>query len=683
MLKVSKLSKTILTSVSIRVFAVILVSSVLSYIHLYRTIEDGIKETLQKYVSERAKREDSLFSLAQRNHEILKAEAKRRFALKPFQGELARFDRLLRRLPDGTIRNKKELYDGSQAAGVFIPAGINITDELKHRVLVMIDLAETYGKAFRSRFQDTYFTTPENIMILYWPEVPNWTLEMKSDFDMSKEEYVWVADKAHNPLRKSVWTGLFYDKVGKTWMASLETPLDTNGSTVTIGHDVMLDELVGRVSSEHLQGTYNIIFRSDGNLIAHPQLLSAIKQNEGKLDLQTTSDHFLKEAFHTVKILPVLNNNESQIVEHSDGKNLLAFSKIEGPGWYFLTVFPHSLITTTALSGIIFVVLLALASLGIEVAFLYFGLKREVIEPLSELERSVARISRGEYLIRVEVNRTDEIGQLAESFNQMGQQIYDNEKSLQQKVDERTRESDEQRVALVQQSKMSALGEMAAGIAHEINNPLTIIASTSTFLKKLIQKGKYDPIIAEKCLSDIEKTITRITKIIQALKTVSRDTSDEEFVSVILRDIMDDVCGLCSEKFKNHGVKFMIDLSDPIYDHVIECRRIQISQIFINLLGNAYDAIEDLPERWIQIECKNLMDNIEFRITDSGPGIPKEIQEKIFQPFFTTKPIGKGTGLGLSLSISIVKDHKGTFNIDEENPNTCFVISLPIIRKAA
>ncbi|MBC7537711.1 MAG: GHKL domain-containing protein [Bacteriovorax sp.] len=250
-------------------------------------------------------------------------------------------------------------------------------------------------------------------------------------------------------------------------------------------------------------------------------------------------------------------------------------------------------------------------------------------------------------------------------------------------IKKRTDTIKDQQMNLVHASKMSALGEMAGGIAHEINNPLTIISSTCSFLKKLVAKEQLDPVVVKKCLDDIDKTIFRIAKIIQGLKTVSRDTSGEEFISVKLRDLMDDVVGLCSEKFKNHGISFIIDLSHPVYDQTIECRRIQISQIFINLLANSYDAIENLPERWIRIECKDLTDTIEFKIFDSGQGIPLDIQEKVFQPFFTTKPIGKGTGLGLSLSISIVKDHCGIFSIDNENPNTCFVMRLPYVRKAA
>jgi signal transduction histidine kinase len=241
----------------------------------------------------------------------------------------------------------------------------------------------------------------------------------------------------------------------------------------------------------------------------------------------------------------------------------------------------------------------------------------------------------------------------------------------------------EQQMHLAHSAKMSAIGEMAGGIAHEINNPLAIISANCSYLKKLIEKENYDPIHILKSLEDIQRTTLRMAKIVQGLKTLSRDTTNEEFGPAKLRDIIDDVHGLCSEKFKNNGVDFRIDLNEEIYDQIINCRRVQISQIFLNLLGNAFDAVEGLNECWIKVECKKIEQTFEFRITDSGNGISKDIQEKIFLPFFTTKPVGKGTGLGLSLSSSILRDHAGSFSIDNNCPNTCFIMTLPSARKAA
>ncbi|MBY0414499.1 MAG: GHKL domain-containing protein, partial [Bdellovibrionales bacterium] len=253
-------------------------------------------------------------------------------------------------------------------------------------------------------------------------------------------------------------------------------------------------------------------------------------------------------------------------------------------------------------------------------------------------------------------------------------------------VQERTDTIKDQQMRLVHAAKMSSLGELAGGIAHEINNPLAVIASSNKMLSRLLLNPEKDVSAADrekalKYFDNIDKTVIRITKIVQGLRVVSRDTEGEAFIDVVLRDLLTDVLGLCGEKFKNNGVLLNIDLNNVIYDTHISCRRVQISQVFINLLGNAYDAIENLDEKWIRIECEEARDGIEFRISDSGSGIPKEIQEKIFKPFFTTKPLGKGTGLGLSLSASIIREHDGNFSIDNSKANTCFLVNLPFTQK--
>jgi len=230
---------------------------------------------------------------------------------------------------------------------------------------------------------------------------------------------------------------------------------------------------------------------------------------------------------------------------------------------------------------------------------------------------------------------------------------------------------------LIQSAKFASLGEMASGIAHEINNPLAVISASVKCLKKASDKKKLTLEMLNEIVNDIETTVLRINKIVTGLRTVSKESSDNNKEPVILRDIFEDVLGLCAEKFKNNGAHLNINLEDFSFDNTIVGDRVQLSQVFLYLLSNAYDAIENLKDKWVKINVIEQKDNFEIKVIDSGGGIPENVQERIFDPFYTSKNIGKGTGLGLSLSKSIVEKNDGTLQIDIYQSNTCFVVRLP------
>ena len=221
---------------------------------------------------------------------------------------------------------------------------------------------------------------------------------------------------------------------------------------------------------------------------------------------------------------------------------------------------------------------------------------------------------------------------------------------------------------------------MAGGIAHEINNPITIISATVRVLRKKVERGLSNPEKLYTHFDTIDNTIVRISKIITGLRVVSREGYNDEAKPIMLVDIFNDVLALSTEKFKNKNIELRINLQHDIYQTILNGNRVQLSQVFLNLLGNAYDAIENTPNSWVQIDSALENEELTIRFIDSGLGIPKEMQEKILMPFFTTKEIGKGTGLGLSISTSIIKAHSGEFVIDDNIKNTCFKITLPIYR---
>lgn len=231
---------------------------------------------------------------------------------------------------------------------------------------------------------------------------------------------------------------------------------------------------------------------------------------------------------------------------------------------------------------------------------------------------------------------------------------------------------------LIKAERLSALGEMAAGVAHEINNPLAIISGKCSVALARINKDQpsefNDAFVRD--FNKITEMVARISKIIKGLKTFSRDGSKDPFEKAAVDDLVDETLILANDKIKTHDVSVHID---ELTHEIVECRATQIGQILFNLLSNSIDAIESRTQKWIRISAvKKTPDVVWISITDSGDGIPAELREKIMQPFFTTKPVGKGTGLGLSVSTAIIKDHGGRLWVDETCPNTRFVIELPI-----
>ncbi len=229
-------------------------------------------------------------------------------------------------------------------------------------------------------------------------------------------------------------------------------------------------------------------------------------------------------------------------------------------------------------------------------------------------------------------------------------------------------------VALVASAKMASLGEMAGGIAHEINNPLTIIMGIAGIVKKRIQIQNVDIEVVKEDLKKIEQTIGRISKIINGLRSFSRNAEGDAKIPAQISKIIEESLDLCREKFKNYSIELRVDCNN---EAIVNCRPSQISQVIMNLLSNAHDAVAGLAEKWVSLDISRIDNTIRIAVTDSGKGISKEIADKIMQPFYTTKAVGRGTGLGLSISKGIIDGHQGKFFYDSLSKNTRFVIELP------
>lgn len=226
---------------------------------------------------------------------------------------------------------------------------------------------------------------------------------------------------------------------------------------------------------------------------------------------------------------------------------------------------------------------------------------------------------------------------------------------------------------LIGTSKFAELGMMSAGIAHEINNPLAIIqARASQLLRIYNDPEKKEDLLAG--LNQILNTSDRIGQTIQGIREFVHGEENIGVREVNLRSLVEDVLAFTGQRMINHGVNLRLY---GLEHYIVIGNKVQLEQVILNLLNNSFDAIEFLPDKWIEMSVKPHSDKIQLFIKDSGSGIPQEVAAHIMEPFFSTKPVEKGTGLGLSLSSGIIEKLGGSLEYLSTESHTTFKLDIP------
>lgn len=239
---------------------------------------------------------------------------------------------------------------------------------------------------------------------------------------------------------------------------------------------------------------------------------------------------------------------------------------------------------------------------------------------------------------------------------------------------DRTREE----AQMLHHAKMRAIGELAGGVAHEVNNPLMIISGYSEMIIKII--GKPDPALdrVREISNRIIQTSRRIAFVIQALRNYSHDRFVEELEIHSIVGLTNQALALCKSKIQNAGVDLQVQLEDGY----VKSDGGKFLQVLLALIMNAVDAVSQQERKEILIQTRRVDDRVQISVLDNGVGVPEEFRERIFQPFFTTKAELQGTGLGLSVARTIVEKIGGNLRLDSSARNTTrFVIELPAEEK--
>ncbi len=492
----------------------------------------------------------------------------------------------------------------------------------------------------------------------------------------------------------------------------------------------ILDKVEENLEQHSLSSGYAFMFGNDANtVIGHKYRRNRNYQHISATDLTVRLDNYgtrLLEDHHQADLQQAVLNGETHFhyqypvgtwkisglapIEHE------FFNWVCGVGINDEDIFAP----VQDLKTILFWVSTALAIL---VAFLTYSVARQITNPVKKLTAGAAVLSGGDFTQRVKVSSGDEIGELAKTFNEMAcsleersQALLELNRQLEEKVQERTQkleatnrqmekayqELKDTQVQLVQSEKMASLGQLVAGIAHEIKNPLNFIYGNTDFLKKYMANLKQlIQLYQSKCqlntadqeavesyqkeinytfmledmdtlVRNFEEGAKRIHSIIEDLRAFSR-MDRHDFQTVDIHETITLALNLLQNQYRDR-----IEIHREFGDLPrVECHPGRLSQVFLNLIANACQAIPDQGDVWIRTFPRDGSAVIE--VLDNGNGIGPEHLGKVFEPFFTAKPVGAGTGLGLSISYGIIQDHNGTITVEsEKGKGSVFRVGLPL-----
>lgn len=680
--------KVVMKNMTIRLTLVILLISTISYFYFEHTITGQLKDQIQTYTNTKSKNE-SLYYGALRDDLTLVINHFNKKLKEPTHDLAINDLSSVVKMPDGSIRNNENTFNPKEDVAIYIPTGVTISAQYLKIITEAKNTITAHRQLVSDEIWQIWFVPQQNGLISYAPKSDRQKFYNKNaNFSDNQEIYYRLSETDLNPDRKMIWSKPYFDNNLKVWKMSLIAPVYQQEEQIgSFGIDILLSDINERINFKSNIGITAAIIDEGGNIISHPKFQTNILSNKGNFTIQEANDPTLNEVYTKISLISKLEKSITLATEHH--KKIVGIAKITNTPWFIITEQDTEYYATSLYGHLRFSIIISILSLIIEIFIIYRTLNKEVLYPIQDLIDSINHNMKNNFNSKISTKNNNELAEMTDNYNHLIDEIKKKEELitnyqniLEEKVSNRTmqlnaalKHADEANTKAVYTEKMASLGEMASGIAHEINNPLQIIQLSLSTLDKMTQKD-IDHERALKTVKKIDNTADRILEIIRGLDQFSNDKADLPLEEKNLLEIVQQSQEHTSAKLKDHQVSIEIKI-DPYLK--IFCLKTQIVQVFINLIQNSLDALENLSieHRWIHIRAEQNSSTVFVYFQDGGKGIPVDIQQKLMTPFFTTKEIGKGTGLGLSIIKGIMTKHRGSVHYDNQEKHTTFVLKFP------
>lgn len=686
----TSISRRFLISVGLLSIVVTTLAFLAAFFAFQQELERREIDYLQDYVTQRANQEERRFTdLAAAQRDAGQALRLRMARLGDVEVNRL-FEQLYPLQPDGTRRSRDAAFEGvkgeagdyTYGVGAYIRDGADVGLEERRALVAAYQVVPHFGEALVTKYDNFYFFTPRTRVVMFAPNRPDRLMfyrhEAPNDLDISQEQMTRITLAVENSSRGIRCTSLqrlLQDKVGERLATGCATPVDVGGWQVgAFGSSIDLRGYFLQAIGGTSRGSVNLITTAEGDLIAYPGFATAGKASEATLAAYER-DMGLRDLVQRIR----QKSPDRGVVRSPDGRYIVAYGKLKGPGWYFLIRYPARAVTLAAARSAAWILLLGLIAAAAQGALIMVMARRTIAYPLSKLaalaeaqrtaSKSPSETVPDPVLAGIEA-RTDEIGVLARALKSGREQVDHAMDDLEERVRDRTAELER-----ANQEKSRFLANMS----HELRTPLNgVVAVSETLAREQTTARGRD--LAELIVSSGRLLEQVLTDILDFSKIEAGELRLEQS-SFDVATLVNQICALHAES----AAAKRLDLSWRIDDGAAgrwNGDPVRITQILSNLLSN---AVKFTTAGHVRLHVGRRDSGLVFSVSDSGIGFDAETAERLFNRFeqadaSITRRFG-GTGLGLAICRSLAGLMGGTVRaFSRPGEGSTFMVTLPLAR---